>query len=304
VAYYDPATNIPLDFPFVPLAAAATGRVPAALQHADDVVLLRMLSAQAQARFAAAGFRTGSGNLRAGVGLQQGVQPGSLPTPPQVPDQTLEFVQTSWGDVSRRARILLVMDESGSMADPLQANGLSKMDLAKQALAAVVRQVAPDSELGLWTFTASRRKDYVERVPLGRLDDRIRGQLRRDALLAAITKMRPVPNGNTGLYDTTLAAFRQTEDAYTFGRLNAVLLLTDGRNDLDPGGISLGALLSTLGKDLDQSRPVRILTFAYGKDADGPTLTRISQVTGGKSYSTVRPSQVGTLLTDVLEQQR
>jgi Ca-activated chloride channel homolog len=302
VAYYDPATTITLDFPFVPLAAAATGRVPAALQHADDVVLLRMLSPQAQARFAAAGFRTGSGNLGAGVGPQQGVLPVALPTPPQVPDQTLQMVQTSWADVAKRGRILLVMDESGSMADPLPGSPLSKMDLAKQAVAAVVRQVAPDSELGLWTFTASRRKDYVERVALGRLDDRVRGQLRRDALTAAVAKMRPVPNGNTGLYDTTLAAFRQTAEAYTFGQLNAVLLLTDGRNDLDPGGISLGALLATLGKDFDKSRPVRIITFAYGKDADGPTLARIAQVTDGKSYSTVRPDQVGSRLTDVLEQ--
>jgi von Willebrand factor type A domain-containing protein len=302
VADYDPLTTIPLDFPFVPLAPAAIGQLTQAQQHANNVVLLRILSPQAQARFAAAGFRTGSGTLGSGIGRQQGVLPVALASPLQVPDHTLQMLQASWADVSRRARILLVMDESGSMADALPGSRVSKMDLAKQALTAVVRQVAPDSELGLWTFTAGRSKDYVERVPLGPLDEKVGGQLRRNALTAAVAQMQPVSTGNTGLYDTALAAFRQTSDAYTFGRLNAVLVLTDGRNDSDPGGISLGGLLGSLRAEFDKSQPVRILTFAYGTDADRPTLNRIAAATDGKSYSTVRPDQVGTLLTDVLEQ--
>jgi len=212
------------------------------------------------------------------------------------------FVEDSWAPLSRRARILVLMDESGSMGDPLPGSRLSKIQLAKQALAAVVQQVAPDSETGLWTFTSSPRQDYVVRVPLGRVTGQVHGQPRRAALIAAVDAMQAIPTGGTGLYDTTLAAFNDASGNYTFGRLNAILVFTDGRDEDDPGGISLATLLSAIKHEFNGGQPVRILTFAYGKDADTRTLQEISGVTGGVGYAAVRPDQVGPLLARALAQ--
>ena len=122
---------------------------------------------------------------------------------------------------------------------------------------------------------------------------------RRALLAAAVRGIAPVPGGGTGLYDTTLAAFRVASAHYAYGRLNAVLIVTDGRNE-DAGSISLNALLATLKRDFDGVRPVRIITVAYGADADTATLKRIADVTGGATYRALQASDVGPLFAAAL----
>jgi uncharacterized protein with von Willebrand factor type A (vWA) domain len=119
------------------------------------------------------------------------------------------------------------------MAGSLPGSATTKSVLAQHALSAVAASIAPHSDMGLWTFTASHGRDYRVLVPLGPADSKLGHSSRRQALLAAIGSVRPVPNGGTGLYDTTLAAFRAASNDYAYGRLNAVMVITDGRNE-DP----------------------------------------------------------------------
>ena len=84
-------------------------------------------------------------------------------------------------------------------------------------------------------------------------------------------------------------------------RINAVLLLTDGRNE-DPGSIDLDALLSDLTSRNEgtSSRPVRIFTIAYGEDADQGTLERIAEATNGASYNATDPTTIDRVFTAVV----
>jgi hypothetical protein len=217
----------------------------------------------------------------------------------QAPGAAVRAVTDAWSTLGRRGRVLVVVDSSGSMAAPLPGSTTTKSGLARSALGEVIRSIAPDSDMGLWTFTASQGQDYRVLVPLGPADGTVGGTSRREALLAALPKVAPVPFGGTGLYDTTLAAFRAASKQFAFGRLNAVLIITDGHNE-DQGSISETTLLGDLRREFDGIRPVRIIAVAYGEDADVAALRRIADVTGGATYVAPTATQVAPLLAKAL----
>src|SRR3546814_14587556 len=59
-----------------------------------------------------------------------------------------------WEDQRKPARVLLVMDVSGSMGDVADpATGATKLDLAKSATITAPGDFNDDDEVGLWIFT-------------------------------------------------------------------------------------------------------------------------------------------------------
>jgi Ca-activated chloride channel family protein len=107
-------------------------------------------------------------------------------------------------------------------------------------------------------------------------------------------------NGDTGLYDTTLAAYEYLKARYAPDRLNLVVLLTDGRNDDPSGGISLEQLVQRLRAGQSDDRKVRILSFAYGKDADVGALDQISKATGGAVFPSPNPADIERVFVTAL----
>ena len=299
VAVYDGSTPTAADFPVVVLDADAAGGLPRATARAVSRLRAALLAPDAQERFAEAGFRTGEGRLSGDLGPEQGVLRAAVTLPAPPSDDRVNGVLEAWSGLGRRGRVLVVIDESGSMAGRLPGSRQTKSDLAKRALSVAVGAVAPDSDMGLWSFTSSRGRDYDVLVPLGSVSGEVDGTTRRAALSRAVARLRPEVGGGTGLYDTTLAAFRSASESYAYGRLNAVLVITDGQND-DPGSISLTGLLDDLRREYDGVRPVRIITIAYGGDADVSVLKRIADVTGGATYRTVEAGDVGPLFAKAL----
>ena len=67
-----------------------------------------------------------------------------------------------------------------------------------------------------------------------RLDAGSTVRSQRDLLDGKADEMLALTNGGTGLYDSTLAAYRQALQDYDPAYSNTVILMTDGAND-DPG---------------------------------------------------------------------
>lgn len=288
----------------VPLVQVRAGGRPTrsregSLQQATDALRRALLGPTGQASIRAAGFRDRSGRLDRRFTPVRPLVAARLPRWAEPGDGQVRSVIDSWGTLGRRGRVLVTVDASGSMAARLPGRVTTKSGLARQALSAVVSSIAPDSDMGLWTFTASRGRDYRVLVPLGPADGKLGGSTRRQTLQRRIGSVTPVPGGGTGLYDTTLAAFRAASRDYAYGRLNAVMVITDGRNQ-DPGSITLTTLLDVLRREFDGIKPVRILTVAYGADADLTGLRRIADVTGGASYRAPTAADVAPLLAKAL----
>jgi Ca-activated chloride channel family protein len=106
------------------------------------------------------------------------------------------------------------------------------------------------------------------------------------------------PEGGTALYATTRAAQRKLLSVADPGRINAVVLLTDGRNEY-PRDDSLDQLV----KDLDASQlenSVRVFTIAYGEQADFEVLQKISRASRAAAYDARDASTIDNVLTNVI----
>ncbi|MFI0961852.1 substrate-binding domain-containing protein [Streptomyces sp. NPDC021080] len=198
-----------------------------------------------------------------------------------------------WTITVERARITTVVDASSSMAEPLPGSDRSRMDVTKESLLQALATFTAEDEIGLWKFSTKLDgdKDYRVLVPTGPLGDARFKTSRRVKLSAAFRSLKPVPHGETGLYDTTLAAYKAAVASYAKGRFNAVVVLTDGVNR-DPGSISRADLVSELQKLADPERPVPLIAIAVGPDSDRREVDQIARATGGSGQRVNEPSQI------------
>jgi hypothetical protein len=289
VAGYDPTLTQSLDFPLVAVAPSG-GELPAATARAEDVLVELLRENAAQEMFSDVGLRTPDGTLASTWDEDVGVLDRPITAATDYEPEQVRSVVQRWTTVGRRFRLLMLVDRSGSMAQTLGDSESSKAQLAQAALAELVRGLAPDSDMGLWAFTSGLSDgDTEELVGTGPVGEK------RDALLAGVRQLDPVLGGATPLYDAVLAGFRAAQGDFSYGRLNALVVVSDGRNVGSPS-ISLPELLDALRLEFDGVRPVRIITVAYGAGADAATLQRISAVTGGRSYRALDETEISRVL--------
>ena len=284
------------DYPYVVLAGEHSRRVQA------DALLSDLTSESGRRLLAAAGFRDAQGV--AGEALVTQVRGASLESGAgTVPDAAaVKAATVALGAVTRGSRVLAVIDVSGSMDTPVPGSpGATRLDLALRAAANGLSLYPDDTEAGLWTFSThlTRTTDYAVKVPiipLGPSADGISGRLQLAQALATVTVN---PHGDTGLYDTALAAVREVRRGWDPTRANVVVLITDGAND-DDQGITLPELLSTLRKENDPTRPVALFAIAYGPASDVQSLSAITAATGGHTYAARDPRAIGQVLMDAI----
>lgn len=207
--------------------------------------------------------------------------------------------RSAWELITRPVSTLTVVDVSGSMAERVPGSK-SKIQLAKEAGTAALEFVDDDDSIGLWEFSADMvgKRDFRPLVALGPAGTKAgRHADRRLAVASAYRGMRP--RTGTGLYDTVLAAYRAALDGYRPDAVNTVLVLTDGRNE-DPGSIDLAGTLARLKAWYRPSRPVHLVTLAYGAAADRTVLTQLARATHGMAFSAVDPRQLASVFVQAV----
>lgn len=248
------------------------------------------------------GFRTDDEKVSAALVAKAGgraPQPFASAAAEPAPAKALDETLGTWTITVQSARITTVVDASGSMAQPVPGTGQTRMDVTKASLLQALATFTPEDEIGLWKFSTrlDGDRDYQVLVPTERLGDSTRAGTgtQRDKLSAAFSALEPVPNGATGLYDTTLAAYKAATSSYVKGKFNAVVLLTDGANQ-DPGSISRSALVTRLQQLTDPQRPVPLIAIAVGPDADKQEVEEIAKATGGSGQQVNDPAQIHAVI--------
>ncbi|MER6356193.1 substrate-binding and VWA domain-containing protein [Streptomyces sp. NPDC001634] len=246
------------------------------------------------------GFRTEDTNASTALVTRAGgrsPQPYAEPTLDPASDKAVEEALGMWTITVQSARITTVVDASSSMAEPVPGTGQSRMDVTKASLLQALATFTPEDEIGLWEFSTKLDgdKDYRVLVPTERLGDRKGNGTQRDTLSAAFSALQPVTNGATGLYDTTLAAYKAATSSYVKGKFNALVVLTDGVNQ-DPGSISRSTLISDLQKLTDPERPVPLIVIAVGPEASKEEAEQIAKATGGSGHQVNDPSQIHSVI--------
>jgi Ca-activated chloride channel family protein len=288
------------DYPWLVLRAPW---VDDAKRAAASDFLLYLKTPAVQGRFQAAGFRSARGQPGSTINEQAGLlpdQPARVlpPPPPLLVGATLK----GWDRTKRVANLLAVYDVSGSMGELVPGTGATKMDLVRQAAVSSLRLFTTESNIGVWEFATNLDgpRDWRQRVPIGPISGQMPGGgTRLEVLRAQLLTLRPT-SGDTGLYDTALAAYQYVKKNYVPERLNLVVLFTDGRNDDPGGGLTLSRLLERLREGQRDDRKVRILTFGYGADADLAVLRQISQATGGALFASPDPADIERVFVTAL----
>ncbi len=213
----------------------------------------------------------------------------------------VEVLISDISDLTRPARVLMVIDASVSMR-AMAGNG-TRATVARDATKSSMALFSDTATVGLWFFAIGMgggSQDFTEVVPFRPMTADAGGVSQREALLAgADTLTERLTMGGTGLNDTVLDAVRTVRDSYVPDATNSVVVLTDGKND-DPNGIGIDELLATLATEADPARPVRVATVGIGEDTDAADLKRIAEATGGRSYVTDRPEDFQSVLFDAL----
>ncbi|MEW2352535.1 substrate-binding domain-containing protein [Spirillospora sp. NPDC029432] len=278
--------TVSMDFPMV---AASKGKAAAAREFAAA-----MRSAKGRAELAKVGLRAPGAAPAKAVSDVTGVTAvaGAARPRPQALGEVLEM----WRRMRLGTRMLALIDVSGSMNETVPGTGRTRMAVTAGEVNGGMALLPDAAEVGVWTFSTRMNGalPYKELTPMGRLGAVAEGGTHRAALQQTLGGMRAKPDGDTGLHDSVLAAFRAVKAGYRDDMLNFVLVLTDGRNDF-AGGISEQKLLAELKKEYDPARPVQVIGLAFGPAVDLPALQRIATATGGAAYQIQDPRQIREL---------
>ena len=247
-----------------------------------------------QASFTAAGFRTFEGEPGAVITQANGMLPAgpaNVLSPPS--PAVLADVQKSWDELRKRAHVLFVMDVSGSMGELVTSSGRTKLELAQDAAISAFDGFAADDEVGLWAFSTERGPNlepWLEMQPVGPASKSV------PAMKSDVASM--VPDGGTALYATLRTAQERMLADLDTKRINAIVLLSDGKNEYPPDN-DLASLLEQLqGESLDTS--VRVFPIGYGEGADPESLGAIADASRGTYYEANDPASIEKVLASVL----
>jgi Ca-activated chloride channel family protein len=255
-----------------------------------------------QAKVLEFGFRPNNPSVPLGdpVSTANGVDPNQPRTELEVPSpEVLVRVLDAWAEQRKDARVLLVLDISGSMGEPAAENK-TKLDLAQEAAVSALDQFKDADEVGLWVFSTDlggADPNYREVVPVAPIGEN-RAQLEQQIIAQ-------FPTNGTPLYDVTSKAYAAMLDSYDPEKINAIVFLTDGVNDdgdTRDDDDQFDALIDQLrsGSEGASSRPVRVFTISYGDGADVVTLRAIAQATSAAHYDASNPATIQQVFTAVI----
>jgi Ca-activated chloride channel homolog len=239
-----------------------------------------VLSKTVQEQVLAAGFRPVNPEVAMGYPFvpELGVDPDQPKTVLETPSiNVIKEVQQNWSYVKKKADIWLVIDVSSSMQG-------EKLDKAKEAALAFVKNIDPSNRVGLIVFS----NGVQVQVPLDVVEKNQAELEKHIGLLYA--------NGGTALFD----ALNRSIDLLTEiegERIRAVVLLSDGQDTTST--LTLNAITDKIKDGQNTPNPVIVLPVAYGDDADRTTLDTIAEASKTRVKSG-DPSQIQQILQDIL----
>jgi hypothetical protein len=283
--FLDPAP-LPMDYPFAVMPGLSGDK-----SNAARALMVTLAGNAYRDRLAKLGLRAADG----GVGARFAAAPGTDLTPapaPNLPDPTvIDRVLSTWTTVISPGRMLAVIDVSGSMLEPVPtAGGATREQVTVESARRGVALFDDTWAVGLWTFSTllDGPNDYKQLAPIGLLANQ------RQQLLAGLAGIQPKKDGNTGLYDTMLAAYKTVQQGWDPSRVNSVLMMTDGKNE-DAQGLNIDQLLDELKKTMDPARPVVVIAIGIGDGVSESDLRRITDTTGGGTFVALDPSKMADI---------
>jgi hypothetical protein len=264
VAVYPDPPAASLDYPFAVLPSSEDVAIAAAKFRSA------MLAPSVQDALASTGLRFPDGRVPGNPPADNRTVIRLLRPVPAPRTAELDQVLNTWAGITRSSRIQAVLDVSGSMNGVIPGSGKTRMQVTLEASEGGIKLMNPHTKLGIWEFSTELDgdKDYREVIPVAPLNEAI-------------------PNG-------ALDKLQSARQNWEPGRINLVLILTDGRNQ-DKKSIDRATLVAELTKLQDPNRPLPIVFIGIGPDVDTSELSAIAKPTGGQQFSTADPNKINDI---------
>lgn len=261
--------------------------------RAKDLLEKTLTSSDAKSALSEAGFRVPDGNPPAGSPVAADVSLAAEPT-----EHMRVSTMTSWIDLGKHDRLLIAIDGSGSMGDPVNDKGDSRMSLFQGLAKVALASLPDDGQLGALGFSTAAGPSGVKWFSKG-TEPLSKAGVKQHFLQEVGTAMDYVRmNGDTPLYDATWAAYDYMTKSYDPNYVNAVVVLTDGENDNPKGGLNLQQLIGRLKASYNKDKPVQIVTISLSTKTNPDALKKISQTTGGLFYQVAAPEEFTSVFID------
>jgi hypothetical protein len=295
----------PLDYPYAVMPELSPQKLAAAAGLRG-----RLSTATFKNALASAGLRGPDGTAGAGFNLPIGAPPATPPTksasagsaePGGTAAAGLDagaINQTigRWAAITVPGRVLAVFDVSGSMSTPVPtAKNQTRAQVTQQAAVQGLSLFDDKWAVGVWRFSTDLdgTRPWQEIVPISSLASS------RQKLKDSVKYLTPT-HGDTGLYDTALAAYKEVRDSWVGGRINSVIMFTDGKNE-NPGGLTLQQLVTQLKKLNDPERPVRMVIIGIGDQVDPKELQAITDATSaGGVFVAQDPAKINDIFLEAI----
>jgi hypothetical protein len=304
VALYLEPSPMPLDYPYAIMpevdlqkSAAATG------------LRQQLQSATFKNALASAGLRSPDGTVGSGFAAPLGAPDASPAVTTSstgkseggsaaagLDPSALSQVLGSWAAITLPGRVLAVFDVSGSMLEKVPtAGGADRAAVTRGAASGGLALFDDKWAVGVWLFSTEMdgKKPYKEIVPISPLASN------RQRLQDSISKIVPKKSGQTGLYDTLLAAYQNVQNSWQPGKVNSVILFTDGEDSKE--GITQQALVAKLKAIGDPKRPVRVVIVGIGTGVNRQELETIVKPTAsGGVFIAEDPAKIGEIFLEAI----
>jgi Ca-activated chloride channel family protein len=249
-------------------------------QEAAELYIDFLLQEPQQRKALTYGFRPGLEKLKveSPIDRAHGVdpkQPEKILATPSV--EVMRACLKVWQLNKKSARVLLVLDKSGSM------NEQNKLKNALLGAKEIVAQLHDEDSLALLTFNHE----------LELLDRGTRLKWGREHLNEVIDSIKA--QGETSLYDAVAFSHRHLQSWFDPEVICAVVVLTDGEDTSSQ--MKLQELLTRLKQD-KRRHSIKIYTIAYGEDANEKILKDIAEATQGRSYKGT-PQNIRAIIKEI-----
>ncbi|MFT4234964.1 MAG: substrate-binding and VWA domain-containing protein [Microbacterium sp.] len=211
---------------------------------------------------------------------------------------TISTAIDQWTQVRKPSSVMELIDISGSMDESI-GDGRTRLDGAIDGAQTTLEHFRSTDEIGVWAFTTGVESEYGDDIVPVREVEALGSD--RETLGDDIEDLRYSQRAGTPLYDALWTAYQTMRDRAQIGRINAIVVLSDGE-DAD-SEMSIDSLIAKLSQDVTEggdAAPVRIFPIAYGEEADKSALQRIADATGGQLFDASDPDRIDLVFSSVI----
>ncbi|HWS33538.1 MAG TPA: substrate-binding and VWA domain-containing protein [Actinoplanes sp.] len=279
-AMYLEPNPAPMDYPYTVMPQVVDQQKSAAA----SALLQQLSTSSAKDALASAGLRVPDGSYGASFAAPMGAPQASPEVTASATKSAsggtaaaaetgaaLSAVVGSWIAITTPGRALTIFDTSGSMLEPVPtAGGATRAKVTQDAARTGLGLFSEKWSVGVWRFSTNENGalPYRQIVPIKSLSTS------RTELQQSIEQLTPNKNGDTGLYATLLAGYKHVKKDWAPKKINSVILFTDGQNDFDDG-IQEEAFKDLFAKEVDPTKPIRVILIGIGEGANADEMKRI-----------------------------